>query len=202
MKEYQFRYTFYDEEGSQLDLECTDDINYPFLSPLEITFKEGKPAGKIAFLTLKYEDKDYVFGTIVYSKGERFVFYSGLKDLSFNDTFSKKQGIINHITLEKDKKKFHIKLQDANTEIPIFRPIKIEKDHIYWFSFAMKHPSLLKQLKHLKFNFIVPSSAAKKRLKFIDNSFKEITHKILTLPEEMLYNDEFINIDFYLSKKP
>jgi len=107
-----------------------------------------------------------------------------------------------HITLEKDKKKFHIKLQDANTKIPIFRPIEIEKDHIYWFSFAIKYPSLLKQLKHLKFNSIVPSSAAEKRWKFIDNSFKEITHKILTLPEDMLYDDEFINIDFYLSKKP
>jgi len=199
MKSYQFKYIFSDEEDLDLELDWTEDINYPFLSPLNIIFYSGKPVGKIAYLTLTYQSVEYAFGTINYSKGEKFIFFFGLKDPRIYDTLSKKRGILSHITLDRDKKNFHIKFQDDQTRAPKFRTTEFENDHYYWFSIALGHPNSLRPLKNLKYDFRTPKSDGTRRINEISYSFDKISHKILTIPENTLFDDEFLNFDFYIS---
>lgn len=195
------QYVFRDINGKKLDLEWTNDINYPFLSPFEVLITKGRPIGKIAYLILEYEEKQYAFGTIVHSVGDRFIFFSGLTDPRIYDTISKKKGELSHITLEANKDKFHIKFKDTKTKAPIFQTDEIEKDYYYWFSLALQHPTVLLPLKHLKFNFDFPKGDGKRRLNELGISRKGIINKILTLPENRLYDDEFIDFDFYITRQ-
>lgn len=142
----------------------------------------------------------YAFGTIVYSEGSRFIYFSGLRHLRIYDTLSEKHGVLSHITLEANKEKFHIKFQDKKTKAPFLKPTEIEENHYYWFSMALTHPKHLKPLKNLMYDFEIPKSAVEKRLSFLNNSYAHITHKILTIPENILYEDEFLDFDFYVSK--
>jgi len=201
MESYEMQYVFRDINGKKLDLEWTNDINYPFLSPFEVLITKGRPIGKIAYLILEYEEKQYAFGTIVHSVGDRFIFFSGLTDPRIYDTISKKKGELSHITLEANKDKFHIKFKDTKTKAPIFQTDEIEKDYYYWFSLALQHPTVLLPLKHLKFNFDFPKGDGKRRLNELGISRKGIINKILTLPENRLYDDEFIDFDFYITRQ-
>ena len=201
MESYEMDYVFSNNNGEELDLEWTNDINYPFLSPFEVLLTKGRPIGKIAYLALEYEEKLYAFGTIVYSVGDRFIFFSGVTDPRIYDTISKKKGELSHITLEANKDKFHIKFKDTKTKAPIFRTDEIEKDYYYWFSLALKHPTVLLPLKHLKFNFDFPKGDGKRRLNELGISRKDIIDKVLTLPENKLYDDEFIDFDFYITRQ-
>ncbi len=194
-------YVFEDNNGKKLDLEWTSAINYPFLSPFEVLFTKGRPIGKIAYLVLEYEEKLYAFGTIVYSIGGRFIFFSGVIYPRIYDSLSKKKGELSHITLEANKDKFHIKFKNFKTKAPTFRTDKIDKDYFYWFSLSMKHPNILLPLKHLKYNFDSPEGDGKRRLNELGISRNNIIDKVLTLPEKKLYEDEFIDFDFYITKQ-
>ncbi|MHA1195339.1 MAG: hypothetical protein ACTSRH_02445 [Promethearchaeota archaeon] len=201
MKSYQIKYIFYDNEGNELNLDWTGDINYPFLSPFKVLFTEGRPVGKIAYLILKFKGKFYAFGTIVYSKGGRYIFFSAIKNCCIYDSLSEKRGELLHITLNANKDKFHIKFKNTKTIVPIFKTDEIEKDHYYWFSLALKHPSVLFPLKHIKYNFETPKRDGTRRLNEIFFSREDIINKILTIPENKLYDDEFLDFDFYISKQ-
>ncbi|MFX1297353.1 MAG: hypothetical protein ACFFD2_21170 [Promethearchaeota archaeon] len=124
-----------------------------------------------------------------------------MTDLQIYDTISKKKGELSHITLEANKDKFHIKFKDTKTKAPIFRTDEIEKDYYYWFSLALQHPAVLQPLKHLKFNFNFPKGDGKRRLNELGISRKGIIDKILTLLENKLYDDEFIDFDFYITRQ-
>lgn len=194
-------YVFIDKNGEELNLEWTSDIKYPFLSPFEVLFTKGRPVGKIAYLALEYEKKQYAFGTIVYSESEKFIFFNGLTDSRIHDTLSNKKGELSHIALEANKDKFHIKFKETSTKAPIFRTDEIEKDYFYWFSLALSHPTTLLPLKHLKYKFDAPKGNGTRRVNEIGISYKDITHKILTIPEKKLYDDEFLDFDFYITKQ-
>ncbi|KKL52692.1 hypothetical protein LCGC14_2282920 [marine sediment metagenome] len=137
----------------------------------------------------------------MYSVGGRFIFFSGLSDSRILDTLSRRKGILSHITLEANKDKFHIKFKDIKKRAPTFRTDEIEKDYFYWFSLALRHPTALLPLKHLNYNFATPKGDGTRRLNEIGNSYKNITHRILTIPKNKLFDDEFLDFDFYITRQ-
>ncbi len=70
------KYTFPNELKEKCKVGFTKDLNYPFLKPFEILFNERKPVGKINFQVLKIDNECFALGSLNYSKGKRFIFFS------------------------------------------------------------------------------------------------------------------------------
>ena len=198
MVDLEFRYIFFDND--YIKLNWISDINYPFLQSLQILIKQGKPVGKTIFLLLECQKEFYAFGSLNYTKGERFIFFPGIKDTNISDTFSGVKGILDHITCEKDKKSFHLKLRNNTKRMPKFPITEIYPDHFYWFSIALRNPDFLQKLKNLRYTFSVPKSDSTRRLDELMSCFQDVIHHIINPPENKLFDDEFLNFNFYISR--
>jgi len=198
MKNLEFRYTFFDDNDKKLD--WISNIDYPFLQPFKILIKQGRPVGKTIYLVLVHQNEFYAFGTLNYTKGERFIFFPGIKDTNFTDNLSGVKGILDHITCERNKKSFHIKLRNKSRKVPKFPITEIYPDHFYWFSLALGDPNYLQKLKNLRYIFSAPKSDSTRRLNELMFCFQDLIHHIISPPENKLFDDEFLNFNFFISK--
>jgi len=193
------KYSFPKELKKKCKVGFTNDINYPFLKPFKILFYEGKPVGKINFQVLKLGNECFAFGTLNYSKGNRFIFFPGLADTKVYDTQYKISGGLEHITCDWNLNSFHFKLKTKKERIPDYPVTKIQEGHYYWFTFTLKSPEYLQKVKDFEYQFTVPDTDKERRALEFFASIEEMENKIITLPGKKLNPDEFLNFNFYIS---
>lgn len=76
----------------------------PYLRHLEVLIDYGKPPGQYHTILLKRDGQNYLIGTIVFSQGEKIIFFPGIQNLFVPSPITKKSYNIHHITCEKSLK--------------------------------------------------------------------------------------------------
>ncbi|MHA1439479.1 MAG: hypothetical protein ACTSPD_18065 [Promethearchaeota archaeon] len=200
MSDLMIRYKLPEEIKKNFKVGFTKDIEYPFLKPFEILFNEGKPVGRINYQILQIGDDCYAFGALNYSKGNRFIFFPGISDTKVYDSQYKISGIIEHITCEWNLNSFHIKLKDSSERIPDYPVTKIQEGHYYWFTLCLQSPEFLQELNEFEYVFSSPESDKERRVKEFLASIDGMENKIIKILEDKLDIDDFVNVNFYISK--
>ena len=190
------------------------DLSSALVRPYRKIIKTGKPCGAITHLFAKDEiDNSYVLGSLEITS-KRIIFYPGLIDRSHKwywhknrqlDSEIKLEGIIDHLSLDRDLKKWHATYhidsegEKSQKKIPTFHTINIG-DLLFWFGMSIIDYSVLEPLpnKHI-LRFRWPSSDANRIADIIYSSKKNAVIWLIETGEKRdPQKKQFIHYDFFI----
>lgn len=151
--------------------------------------EEGFPQEAFFVLTLKTDAELFYLGSICLSRDEKIIFFPGVKhntiEKEFTGTYMGKQ--IDHLTLERNLKRWHVTLAGKDYIKPNPRTRPIGDGLLYWFSFNFKTltslPQFLKQGSTYSITDIftsIPSTHSQQREAFLKQSLNAGRTEILT----------------------
>lgn len=172
----------------------------PYFRHLETLIEFGKPTGKYQIIQLKYLNKIYLLGTIVFTPGKRTLFFPGFRKLVIPHPKTKIIHKIHHITCEKSMKEGHIKFRNRKIQFPDFLTKEINI-YYFWFGLAIDKPEVLfnapKHKELIKFPTKMKDDI-NRRLNLIEDFYK--TSLGFGLGNRKIRQNEFLNFEFFLTQ--
>jgi len=176
------------------------------LRPLNKFLKNGSKIGRLAYLF--YSENNFpsnVLGSILYSDGERLIFYPGLKTRRYlsssNEAKTKLVGKnIDHITLETSKKDWHFTSLSLRKK-DSFKTSEIAHNVYYWFGMSIRDKNCLEITPantHLSFS--VPDTDAERRIREMINSRHKSKYPHV-LMSRLKPDNHFIHFDFIIDMR-
>jgi len=172
----------------------------PYLRHLQILFQDGKPPGDYYFIQLKHFGRLYLIGILVFSTGQRILFFPGFQDLKIRDSKNKQSFNIHHITCERSLKVGHLKFYNRNIKFPNL-PIKKVGEFYFWFGLAIDKPQVLYHtLKHKELIKIPKKDKnyVDRRINISNTSYNQGFG--FDLRNTNIDKNEFLNFEFLLKK--
>ena len=172
----------------------------PYLRHLEVLIDYGKPPGQYHTIQLKKDGQNYLIGTIVFSHGERIIFFPGIQNLLVPSPITKKSYNIHHLTCEKSLKEGHLKFRDRNIRFPDFMLQKVNNLY-FWFGLAIDKPTVLfSRTKHKELVKIPKKigSDVQRRLSWINQYCQKGFG--FDIKSRTINSQEFLNFEFFIKK--
>ncbi len=173
-------------------------LDHPLIKPFKILFRNGKPIGYLIYLFLRYNNENYLIGTLTFTKGGRILFFPGIHNLKIID--SNVNYIIEHFTCEYNLKNFHIKIQNDNLKIPSIPLTEFYKDFYHWFTIAFHTVENLVKISRIPHLVPMPKNDTIRRIGEIKNAFKLNTFLIFEFNTRKTKKSEFWNLELYITK--
>ncbi|KKN29627.1 hypothetical protein LCGC14_0842160 [marine sediment metagenome] len=172
----------------------------PYFRHLEALIEYGKPTGNYQIIQLKFHKMIYLLGTIVFTPGQRTLFFPGFRKLTIPHPYTKRIHQIHHITCEKSMKKGHIKFRNRNIHFPDFLTEEMSI-YYFWFGLVIDKPQVLFSIPKHKELIKFPSKMKNdvdRRINLIrDFSKKGIGFDI---GGKNIAPNEFLNFEFFLTQ--
>lgn len=189
--------------------------------------KSGKPAGKLNYIFYSPQDsrtftcspqdnKTFTLGTLCYTPGRQLLFFPGFTADAIH-TFaehdprpllSKSNFPIDHFTLEKSHRRWHItstRAPDGKEYIKPLRVHRVSESFIHWFSVSIQDEGRLQETRRVnRMVFPCPASDADRRLSELTRARDGAIFHILHLPDESIprKTGEFLHFDFWIDLSP
>ena len=142
----------------------------------------------------------YLLGTIVFTPGQRTLFFPGFRKLTIPHPNTKRIHEIHHITCEKSMKEGHLKFRNRNIQFPDFLTEEVSI-YYFWFGLAIdklqvlfstpKHKELIKFPSKMK-------NDIDRRLNLIRGFYKKGIG--FDIGERKIEQNEFLNFEFFLTQ--
>ncbi len=174
--------------------------NNPYLRHIEVLIDYGKPPGQYHTIQLKKDGQNYLIGTIVFSHGERIIFFPGIQKMFVPSPITKKSYNIHHITCDKSLKEGHLKFRDRNIRFPDFLLQKVNNIH-FWFGLAIDKPEVLFSRTKHKELLKIPKKIGvdvQRRLSLINQYCQKGFG--FNIKSRTINSQEFLNFEFFIKK--
>jgi len=176
-------------------------IKEPILIPLVRLMKEGKPPGDLFPILIKNDEGFCYFGTIALTKGNRILFFPGLKIPFVYDYNRNIGGTLEHITADETYSKSHVKCKDRDKKLTTLNITEKGPDYFYWFTLAFNNFEVFTQKNQGQITITVPKTDKARREREIVNAYNGGGIYFFELEDIIIKENEFLNFDFYFTKK-
>lgn len=191
--------------GKGYHIQSESSLVRPFRKLLD----SGNPIGKINFIFYSENDQHYIVGSIVNTK-KRLIFFPGVKTLKITESPQDEEKLenhtlfVDHLSLEKNWKKYHISLKDKeqNPQLQVKKTKELSDDVVLWFLMAIKSLDKLEEMpKSQEFHLYGKNSQdLTRRLgEFMDARAGSV-FQVLDVKGKAESN-WYLNLEFFLSKK-
>ena len=183
--------------------------------PFRRLFNTGKPIGKINYIFFKGNRwPTRILGALCFTPGKRLLFFPGLNHRKINWKISHKGkkvsfffnlGLLDHFTLEKDFKKWHVTMitspNEPKVKLPSFKTQQIERNIIFWFGLTIQSQDVLEMTpeEHMMI-FSCLAKDSERRVKLLLDAREGAVFHIVHLPEKVKIRlNEFVHFDFFIA---
>jgi len=185
--------------------------------PLKKAINDGI-FGEINYVMYEeYGEFAHTFGAFCYTPapGNRLLFFPGISKRTLNwhrNTFGFKKFqlppdiLIDHFTLEKDFKTFHISIIDSrgNKKVKLenFEPKRYNNEVFFWFAISLNNTSILEPTPtELNLSFRAPKPDAARRKRNLEMAFAKAIPTVLTLPRnDALDKHEYLHFEVFFTR--
>jgi hypothetical protein len=183
-----------------------DPVN-PLARAVQQLLEDGKPFNRLAKCFFRGPDGiQRWFGIFVLSAGERAIFFPGYSEFPVGlsgapagKDSAARSFILDHISLEKDRSKWHLTTARSTEHIGSFPTVAVDGGAHAWFAMSVRAADQLRVVKETTTALAaVPPGDARRRMEVFTQSREGVVFVELQLhPDAQLGPDDFLHFALY-----
>lgn len=194
------------------DPGCDASTSNPLARAVNQLFKEGKPFSNLCMCFFKDTSARLRWlGVFVQSAGNRIIYFPGFvndfdqiqgfqgKSLQWQQSFD-----FDHISLEKDRSKWHITSRYSTAHLGSPRTLPLDKDRVLWFGMSMTDAHVMRIVKReTKIVVDSPPSDSQRRREVFHKAREGAKFPIVSLNEKhpIIFNEWFLHFGLIVGPK-
>jgi len=191
---------------------CDTDSNSPLARAVSQLFKEGKPFSNLCMCFFKDTSATLRWlGVFVQSAGDKVIYFPGFikdfdqiqgfqgKNLQWNKSFA-----FDHISLEKDRSKWHLTSSEYEEHLGSPRTLMLDKNRVLWLGISVADADVLRIVKQeTKIVSDSPPGDSNRRLETFRKAREGAKFAIVSLNDEHLtpFEEGFLHFGIIVGPK-